>query len=221
MDGEEAAWYDLEMKFARIDRTSERHTVATSTSTSSSPSNCDAWATIAPLHQTMLQPCGAASRNEAREKSCRTRRRVHSNVSSVFCFATAAQEVTQRKRAYIEVESAAVTALLVGVQIDATRLGSGTADKLKALVKLAQLVVGGGAISDNLHAVKRHRDVRRLLEKAHAQAHAKTIDEAVTQQSDWGGKVRADEPDLPLSPLLLLRVQLAVAMQGRPGVPAG
>ena len=136
MDDEEAAWYDLEMKFARIDRTSERHTVATSTSTSSSPSNCDAWATIAPLHQTMLQPCGAASRNEAREKSCRTRQRALSNGTSVFYFATAAQEVTQRKRAYVEVESAAVAALLIGVQVDAARLGRGGAAKVDARVEL-------------------------------------------------------------------------------------
>ena len=56
MTGAELAWKERAIKLPRLERTSLSSTVATTVSTSSSPSNCDPCATSSPLSQIIAQP---------------------------------------------------------------------------------------------------------------------------------------------------------------------
>mmetsp|Transcript_29678 Transcript_29678/g.79690 ORF Transcript_29678/g.79690 Transcript_29678/m.79690 type:complete len:715 (-) Transcript_29678:189-2333(-) len=70
--------------------------------------------------------------------------------------------VNRHERAAVVVAPSAVTALLVGVDVAPTSLGSGRAEEGHALVQLAQLVVGARAVGDDLHAVQSKGDVGRV-----------------------------------------------------------
>jgi len=56
IEAAEAAWLERAMKLARKARTSDSETVATTTSTSSRPSNCDPCATHSPFTHAIAQP---------------------------------------------------------------------------------------------------------------------------------------------------------------------
>ena len=70
--------------------------------------------------------------------------------------------VTRDERAAVVVEARAVAAALVGVEVDAARLRRRRAHQVEPLVELAQLVVRAAAVRDDLDAVERERNVRRV-----------------------------------------------------------
>mmetsp|Transcript_42560 Transcript_42560/g.92707 ORF Transcript_42560/g.92707 Transcript_42560/m.92707 type:complete len:701 (-) Transcript_42560:38-2140(-) len=64
--------------------------------------------------------------------------------------------------AAVEVEPAAVAALLVGIEVDTPGLRGSSLDKIYPLVQFSELVVAARAVGYDLHAVQAKLDVRRI-----------------------------------------------------------
>ena len=140
------------MKFARTERTSDKQTVAVSTSTSSRPSNCEACPTMAPLHQIILQP-SKYSRPPSQPFWLAT--------MSIATTSGNHQQAPSNNTSKPDVGEQTAE-LIRTVEINTAALRRGRPNQIDTLVELSQLVVRAGAIRHNLHSVQRHRNVRAI-----------------------------------------------------------